>query len=217
VKLAAFTALALAVSMFTVSAAEKKIMNPNPQSSAPAGTKSERITFGGGCFWCIEAVFARLEGVKATVSGYAGGKTPNPTYKQVCDGDTGHAEVVQIEFDPAKTSFEKMLEIFWAAHDPTTLNRQGADVGTQYRSVIFYENNAQKVAAENSKKAAQKEFSSPIVTEIAPLEKFYPAEDYHQDYFELNGRQPYCQAVIAPKLRKLIEKGKIRERVVEKK
>lgn len=217
VKLAAFTAFALAISLITVSAAEKKVMNSNPQSSASAGTKSERITFGGGCFWCIEAVFARLEGVKATVSGYAGGKIPNPTYKQVCDGDTGHAEVVQIEFDPAKTSFEKMLEIFWAAHDPTTLNRQGADVGTQYRSVIFYENNAQKVAAETSKKAAQKEFSSPIVTEIAPLEKFYPAEDYHQDYFELNGRQPYCQAIIAPKLRKLIEKGKIRERVVEKK
>ena len=190
-------------------------MKDQPQNAA-AGITTERITFGGGCFWCIEAVFARLDGVKASISGYAGGKTPNPTYKEVCNGDTGHAEVVQIEYDPARTSFEKMLEIFWAAHDPTTLNRQGADVGTQYRSVIFYENDAQKVAAENSKKSAQKDFAAPIVTEIAPLTKFYPAEDYHQDYFELNGRQPYCQAVIAPKLRQLIEKGKIRERVVEK-
>ena len=213
-KLVALAACALAVSLTGLNAADKKVMNN--QSSAPGSSKAtERITFGGGCFWCIEAVFARLDGVQAAISGYAGGQTANPTYKEVCNGDTGHAEVVQIEFDPRKTSFEKMLEIFWAAHDPTTLNRQGADVGTQYRSVIFYENDAQKVAAEKSKKAAQKEFSSPIVTEIVPLTKFYPAEDYHQDYFELNGRQPYCQAVIAPKLRKLIEKGKIHERKVE--
>lgn len=186
--------------------------SPQKQNSA----STERITFGGGCFWCIEAVFARLEGVKSSISGYAGGKTPNPTYRQICEGDTGHAEVVQITFDPSKTSFDKMLEIFWAAHDPTTLNRQGADVGTQYRSVIFYENEVQKTAAEKSKIAAQKEFRGPIVTEIAPLEKFYPAEDYHQDYFELNGRAPYCQAIIAPKLRELIGKGKIKEKVVEK-
>jgi peptide-methionine (S)-S-oxide reductase len=218
VKLVAFSvaACALVVSMVALNAADKKLMNTDSHSAAASGSsKTERITFGGGCFWCIEAVFARLDGVKSTVSGYAGGKTANPTYKEVCNGDTGHAEVVQIVFYPAKTSFEKMLEIFWAAHDPTTLNRQGADVGTQYRSAIFYETEAQKIAAEKSKKAAQKEFSSPIVTEIAPLTKFYPAEDYHQAYFELNGRQPYCQAVIAPKLRKLIEKGKIHERVVE--
>ena len=185
--------------------------------SAPQNSSgTERITFGGGCFWCIEAVFARLEGVKSSVSGYAGGRTENPTYKEICNGDTGHAEVVQITFDPAETSFDKMLEIFWAAHDPTTLNRQGADVGTQYRSVIFYENEAQKAAAERSKAAAQKDFEAPIVTEIAALPKFYPAEDYHQAYFELNGNAPYCRAVIAPKLRQLIEKGKIKEKPVEK-
>lgn len=198
--------------------AEKK---PMTQSTASAeknpSAATERITFGGGCFWCVEAVFARLEGVKSAVSGYAGGQVANPTYKQVCEGDTGHAEVVQIEFDPKKTSFEKMLEVFWAAHDPTTLNRQGADVGTQYRSVIYYENEAQKSAAEKSKQEAQADFKSPIVTEISPLPKFYVAEDYHQDYFELNGRAPYCQAVIAPKLKKLISKGAISEAPVEKK
>lgn len=190
-------------------------MKDKPSPPKSNSGRIERVTFGGGCFWCIEAVFARLDGVKSAVSGYAGGSVANPTYRQVCEGDTGHAEVVQIEFDPGQTSFEKLLEVFWAAHDPTTLNRQGADAGTQYRSVIFYENEAQKAAAEKSKAAAQKEFRNPIVTEIAPLAKFYPAEDYHQDYFEINGHEPYCQVVIAPKLRKLIEKGQIREKVVK--
>jgi peptide-methionine (S)-S-oxide reductase len=210
VKFLTFFVVAVAAAMITADGAEKKVMKANPQNSA---STTERITFGGGCFWCIEAVFARLDGVKSAVSGYAGGKVANPTYRQVCGGDTGHAEVVQIAFDPSQTSFEKMLEVFWAAHDPTTLNRQGGDVGTQYRSVIFYENEQQKAAAEKSKAAAQKDFSAPIVTEIVPLQKFYPAEDYHQDYFELNGREPYCQVVIAPKLRKLIEKGTISEKV----
>jgi len=204
------------LALVTATAAEKKPMNAQSPSTNEQTASGQRITFGGGCFWCIEAVFARLDGVKSAVSGYAGGKVANPTYRQVCEGDTGHAEVVQITFDPSRTSFEKLLEVFWAAHDPTTLNRQGADTGTQYRSVIFYENDAQKAAAEKSKLAAQKEFKHPIVTEIAPLQKFYPAEDYHQDYFEINGRAPYCQVVIAPKLRQLIEKGKIHEKVVEK-
>ena len=208
--------LALAYTAALVISAEKKPMNSSPAPDQPSSGKTERITFGGGCFWCIEAVFTRLEGVKSAVSGYAGGSVPNPTYKQVCGGETGHAEVVQLEFDPAKTTFDHMLEVFWAAHDPTTLNRQGADAGTQYRSVIFYENDEQRAVAEKSKQAAQPEFKDPIVTEIKPLEKFYPAEDYHQAYFELNGRQPYCQAVIAPKLRKLIQAGKISEAPVKK-
>jgi len=168
--------------------------------------QTELATVGGGCFWCVEAVFERLDGVKSVVSGYAGGKTANPTYEQVCSGETGHAEVTQIEFDPKKISYEKLLETFWEAHDPTTLNRQGADKGTQYRSVIFHHTEAQKAAAEKSKKEAQKHFPSPIVTEIAPLTKFYKAENYHQDYYRNNSRAPYCQVVIRPKLEKLDKK-----------
>src|SRR6185436_12711599 len=135
-------------------------------------------------------------GVKTVASGYAGGTVPNPTYRQVCEGDTGHAEVVQIEFNPKEIAFEKLLDVFWEAHDPTTLNRQGHDVGTQYRSVIFYENDAQKAAAEKSKLAAQKMFAKPIVTEIVPLTKFYKAESYHQDYYRNNQNAPYCRAII---------------------
>lgn len=173
---------------------------------------TERITFGGGCFWCIEAVFQRLKGVTGVVSGYAGGKNENPTYKQVCTGETGHAEVVQIEFKPATISYEKLMEVFWAAHDPTTLNRQGADAGTQYRSVVFYENARQKELTEKSKAAAQKDFMAPIVTEISPLPKFYKAEDYHQNYYNLNGaKNGYCSVVITPKLQKLLHKGLIEE------
>lgn len=168
--------------------------------------KLEVATLGGGCFWCVEAVYERLPGVVSVTSGYAGGHTENPTYKQVCTGTTGHAEVTQIVFDPAKTSFDKILEVFWQAHDPTTLNRQGADEGTQYRSVIFFHGEKQKLQAEKSKLTAQAQFKSPIVTEISPLSKFYPAEDYHQGYYELNGRQPYCQMVIRPKLEKLEHK-----------
>ena len=167
---------------------------------------------GGGCFWCLEAVFQRLKGVEKVVSGYAGGTVANPSYKQVCNGDTGHAEVVQIEFDPSVLPLEKLLEVFWAAHDPTTLNRQGNDVGTQYRSVLFYENDAQKAAMEKSKAAAQKEFKSPIVTEIVPFKQFYAAEGYHQNYYNENAeRNPYCQVVIRPKLTKLLQHGLIKE------
>jgi len=185
-------------------------MKDQPASDKPAAT--QRITFGGGCFWCIEAVFQRLKGVTSVASGYAGGEVPNPTYKQICTGETGHAEVVQLEFNPAEVSFETLLKVFWAAHDPTTLNRQGNDVGTQYRSVIFYENDAQKAASEKSKTEAQKDFKQPIVTQIAPLTKFYKAEDYHQNYFNTTGdRNPYCTVVIRPKLQKLLSKGLIRD------
>ncbi len=169
---------------------------------------TELATLGAGCFWCVEAVFERLDGVKSVTSGYAGGKSANPTYDEVCTGASGHAEVAQIEFDPKKLTFEKLLETFWEAHDPTTLNRQGADTGTQYRSVIFYHSEAQKIAAEKSKKAAQPAFPSPIVTEISALPKFYKAENYHQDYFRNNPNGRYCQLVIRPKLEKLDKKQK---------
>jgi peptide-methionine (S)-S-oxide reductase len=164
---------------------------------------NEVATLGGGCFWCLEALYETFDGVKAVTSGYAGGQKPNPTYKQVCGGDTGHAEVVQIEYDPAKLTYEQILEIFWDIHDPTTLNRQGPDSGTQYRSIILYHNDAQKQAAEKSKAAAAKKYKEPITTEVLPLKTFYPAEDYHQDYFRKNPNQPYCAYVISPKLQKL--------------
>jgi len=172
----------------------------------------EKATFGGGCFWCVEAVFERVEGVHAVVSGYAGGTEENPTYERVCTGKTGHAEVVQISFDPAKVTYEQLLDLFWSAHDPTTVNRQGADVGTQYRSVIFTHSEVQHAAAERSKKEAQKRFTSQVVTEIAPLTRFYEAEKYHQDYFDNNRNAAYCTFVIAPKLKKLEASDKIKNR-----
>lgn len=162
----------------------------------------EKATLGGGCFWCLEAVYENVKGVKDVVSGYAGGHTEHPDYRSVCTGTTGHAEVVQITYDPDVVSYEDLLEIFWTIHDPTTLNRQGADVGTQYRSVIFYHDEAQKKIAEQSKAKAQKRFDAPIVTEIVPLTRFWPAEAYHQDYFRKNPHQGYCQAVVAPKVEK---------------
>jgi len=168
----------------------------------------ETAVLGGGCFWCTEALFQMLPGVKAITSGYAGGTTENPTYKQVCSGDTGHAEVIQIEYDPKQVSYEKILDTFWEAHDPTTLNRQGNDTGTQYRSIILYNSEAQKTAAEKSKAAAQKHFSRPIVTEIVPLKKFYAAEGYHQNYYRSNPNQSYCRFVIQPKVEKFEHKLK---------
>ncbi len=179
-----------------------------PAEAKPA-SKTELATLGGGCFWCTEAVIERLPGVKKVISGYAGGSTKNPTYEEVCAGDTGHAEVIQVEFDPAVITYEKILEVFFEAHDPTTLNRQGADAGTQYRSVIFYHNEEQQKAAGRAKIAAQALWPDPIVTEIAPLQKFYPAEAYHQDYFRNNPNQGYCSFVIKPKVKKLEEKGVI--------
>jgi peptide-methionine (S)-S-oxide reductase len=167
--------------------------------------KTELATLGAGCFWCVEAVFERIEGVASVVPGYAGGHTENPTYKEVCSGETGHAEVAQIEFDPQVVSFAKLLEVFWKSHDPTTLNQQGADRGTQYRSIIFYHDDAQREIAEKSKKAvdASGAFENPVVTFIEPLPKFYRAEDYHQNYFDQNRNAPYCRFVIQPKLDKL--------------
>jgi peptide-methionine (S)-S-oxide reductase len=173
--------------------------------------KIEVATFGGGCFWCMDAVYERLPGVISVTSGFAGGHTANPTYEQVCAGDTGHAEVTQIEFDPAKISYEKLLDVFWQAHDPTTLNRQGADEGTQYRSIILYHNEAQKLAAEKLKAGTQKNFKHPIVTEIVPFTKFYEAENYHQEYYDNNSNAPYCRIVIAPKLKKLETEKVIQE------
>jgi peptide-methionine (S)-S-oxide reductase len=169
---------------------------------------TEIATLGGGCFWCTEAIFQMLPGVKSVTAGYAGGAKQNPTYHEVCAGDTGHAEVIQIEYDPAVISYDKLLETFWEAHDPTTLNRQGPDAGTQYRSIILYSSEAQKAAAEKSKAEAQKHFSKPIVTEIVPLNQFYKAENYHQDYYRDNPNQPYCRMVIRPKVGKFEKKLK---------
>jgi peptide-methionine (S)-S-oxide reductase len=173
--------------------------------------KTELADFGGGCFWCMEAVFERLPGVISVTSGFAGGNTENPTYRDVCSETTGHAEVTEIEFDPAKISYDQLLNVFWQAHDPTTLNRQGADEGTSYRSIILYRDKKQQLLAEKSKLEAQKDFHNPIVTEIVPLKKFYKAEDYHQEYFDNNSNAPYCQVVIAPKLEKLEKKKVIQE------
>ncbi len=164
----------------------------------------ETITVGGGCFWCVEAVFDEMQGVVSVESGYAGGTVANPTYRQVCGGTTGHAEVIQVTFDPAVISLRQILEVFFAVHDPTTLNRQGADIGTQYRSVILYRNEEQKRVAQDviRELTAAKAYSAPIVTELAPFDTFYVAEDYHQEYYAHNGAQPYCQVVIAPKMAK---------------
>ncbi|MBA2499922.1 MAG: peptide-methionine (S)-S-oxide reductase MsrA [Chitinophagaceae bacterium] len=177
-------------------------LNAGPDMSS---TKYEIATFGTGCFWCTEALFDQLNGVEKAVSGYSGGDTEDPTYKEVTGGETGHAECIQITYDPEKISFDELLEIFWQVHDPTTLNRQGADIGTQYRSVIFYHTDEQKQKAENYKKELDKSgaFSAPIVTEIASASTFFIAENYHQEYYELNkNTNPYCAMVIRPKLDK---------------
>lgn len=171
-------------------------------------TNKEIATLAGGCFWCLEAVFVELRGVEKVVSGYMGGRTLNPTYKQICYEDTGHAEVVQIAFDPQAIAFRELLEVFFVIHDPTTLNRQGADVGSQYRSAIFYHSDQQRAVAEQviAELTAEKIWRDPIVTEITAAPVFYPAEDYHQDYFANNPYQPYCMAVVAPKVAKARQK-----------
>lgn len=165
-----------------------------------------KATLAGGCFWCTEAIFKRLIGVKSVLPGYAGGDIVNPTYEEVCGGNTGHAEAIQIEFDENVIPYEKLLDIFWNTHDPTTQNRQGNDVGPQYRSIIFYHNDNQKHVAEKSRDEAQKSFKDPIVTEISPFTNFYVAEDYHKNYFETHKNALYCSLVINPKIKKLIEK-----------
>ena len=166
----------------------------------------QRATVGGGCFWCTEAVYARVDGVGEVRSGYAGGRVENPTYEQVCAGTTGHAEVVQLTFDESVVDYDAILDWFFRSHDPTTLNRQGADVGTQYRSIILYHDDAQKAAAEAAIARAQSDHRQKIVTEVVALEQFYPAEKYHDDYFARNGAAPYCRAVIAPKIAKLFDR-----------
>jgi peptide-methionine (S)-S-oxide reductase len=168
------------------------------------GTNTDTATFAAGCFWCVEAVFQELKGVNSVTSGYTGGKIKNPSYREVCTGMTGHAEACQIVYDPKVISYDELLEAFWGSHDPTTLNRQGADQGTQYRSAIFYHNDQQKQLAEDykAKLNSEKAFDKPVVTEISPAGAFYKAEDYHQNYFNENGNAPYCTFVIVPKLEK---------------
>jgi peptide-methionine (S)-S-oxide reductase len=180
------------------------VMTASGQSAAKEEPELEQATFGSGCFWCTEAVFAELKGVKSAVSGYSGGRVENPTYEQICTGRTGHAEVIQVTYDPAVISFRELLEVFWTTHDPTTLNRQGADVGTQYRSAVFYHTEEQRKEAEHFKARLNEEkaFGDPVVTEITDFEKFYPAEDKHQEYYAANPEQGYCRMVIQPKLEK---------------
>ena len=187
-------------------------MSEAPQTGVDASARREVATLAGGCFWCLEAVFDEVQGVDHVESGYAGGTVANPTYRQVCGGATGHAEVVQITFDPATISFRDLLNIFFTIHDPTTLNRQGSDIGTQYRSAIFYHSPEQKLTAEQVIKEINeaKIWPAPIVTEVTPFQGFYMAEDYHQEYFANNGEQPYCQFVVAPKV------AKFRARYTEK-
>jgi peptide-methionine (S)-S-oxide reductase len=184
------------------------ILGTNAMSQTVTNSQAnEVITLGGGCFWCTEAVFEQLKGVEKVESGYSGGTVPNPTYEQVCGGDTGHAEVSQITFNPRAVSLKTILEVFFTVHNPTTLDRQGNDVGTQYRSVIFYRNDEQKATAKQVIReiAAAKIWDGQIVTQLTPFKEFYKAEDYHQEYFKLHGRQPYCQMVIAPKVAKFRE------------
>ena len=182
----------------------KSIMSNEMNMSLPEGAKADTATFGTGCFWCTEAIFQGLDGVLKVTSGYSGGHVDNPTYKEVCEGTTGHAEVIQIVYDATKITFDELLEAFWQSHDPTTLNRQGNDVGPQYRSVIFYHDDEPRKKAESYKAELDKSkaFDNPIVTEISPFTKFYVAENYHQDYYNNNGSQPYCYYVIRPKLEK---------------
>ena len=185
----------------------KRVKHMNEQNNIIQTDSLEIATLGAGCFWCVEAIFDDLIGVHKVVSGYSGGHSNNPSYREVCEGTTGHAEVCQIHFDPKIISFEEILEVFWTTHNPTTLNRQGNDVGTQYRSAIFYHSEQQKAIAEKSKtEVAPKIWDDPIVTEISGFDSFFAAEDYHQDYFELNPNQGYCRAVIAPKVSKFRQK-----------
>jgi peptide-methionine (S)-S-oxide reductase len=193
-------ALCLAVGALSTAMAQTQNMNST--------NKTDTATFGGGCYWCTEAIFQMVPGVKSVTSGFAGGTKDNPSYEEVCNGSTGHAEVIQIEYDPAAVSYEKLLDIFWEAHDPTTLDRQGADVGTQYRSIILYNDPTQKAAAEKSKAESQKHLKQRIVTEIVPLKKFYAAKLDHQNYYRTHPNQGYCRAVIQPKVEKFEKKLK---------
>lgn len=181
-------------------------------STATDSPKTALATLGGGCFWCVEAVYQTVPGVESVVSGYAGGQAAKPSYEEVCSGKTGHAEVVQITFDPAVISYEKIIDLFWIAHDPTTRDRQGADRGTQYRSIILYTTAEERLLAEKSRASAQAQFSDLIVTEMVPLVEFFPAETHHQDFYEINPSHPYNQAVTRPKVEKFIQETAKRER-----
>ena len=196
----------MATSFFSCMQSENhdKMMSSEISVSHPEAANADTATFGTGCFWCTEALFQQLDGVISATSGYSGGHVENPTYKEVCEGTTGHAEVIQIVYDPKKITFDDLLEAFWQSHDPTSLKRQGNDVGPQYMSVIFYHNQEQKEKAEKYKAELDKAkaFDKPIVTEISPYSKFYVAENYHQEYYDNNGKQPYCYFVIRPKLDK---------------
>lgn len=196
-------ALLAALPMLASCEPTEKAMSKEPAKIPEVPAGAEVATLGGGCYWCIEAAYRQLDGVYSAVSGYTGGTVKDPTYEQICQGDTGHAEVVRVVFDPKKISYEKILAWFWDLHDPTTLNRQGNDVGTQYRSAIFYHSGEQKKVAEASKAAAGKNFDDPVVTEIVKEQTFYPAPEYHQDYYFQNKSQGYCRFIIEPKLKKL--------------
>jgi peptide-methionine (S)-S-oxide reductase len=195
-------ALFLTTAFFTIACSQTQSKTAMPETKT--ANKYDTATFGAGCFWCVEAVFQQLKGVVKVTSGYSGGETKNPTYKEVCSGETGHVEVCQITYDPKEVSFKDLLEAFWQTHDPTTINRQGNDFGTQYRSVIFYHNEEQKGLAMKYKKELDLSgaFSKPIITAIEPFTVFYPAEDYHQNYYNLNQEQGYCSYIIKPKLEK---------------
>ena len=195
-----------------------KVLNMDQSTTKNKVSKNDAATFGAGCFWCVEAIYQNVDGVISVTSGYSGGSVKNPTYEEVCSGKTGNAEVTQIVYDPKIISYDELLEIFWSSHDPTTLNRQGYDAGTQYRSVIFYHNEKQKTLAEKYKKKLESSgiYDGPIVTEISQFKEFYKAEDYHQNYYNQNSSQPYCRFVIQPKLEKFkkvfknrLKKGKI--------
>jgi peptide-methionine (S)-S-oxide reductase len=203
-KLLGYIAFVLAISMNACAQPQKKESNKQKPQIKSSSMETETITFGSGCFWCTEAIFQQVKGVEKVVSGYSGGHVVNPTYEQVCEKNTGHAEVCQLTFDPSQVSVDELLEIFWQTHDPTTLNQQGNDVGPQYRSVVFYHNEMQKQRAEFFLNELSKSgaYEKPIVTTIEPYKNFYKAENYHQDYYKQNGSQPYCYFVIRPKVEK---------------
>lgn len=195
-------ALAIIFTWMIMNSETQTLAQSKPAPSPQVVERSQKATFGGGCFWCTEAMLEDVEGILSVVSSYAGGHVKNPTYRHVCEGTTGHAEVVQVIFDPVKITYKRVLELFWRSHDPTSLNRQGADVGTQYRSTIMWHDEGQKTMAEASMKEAASLFARPIVTKIEKIDIFYPAEDYHQDYFKNNPNAGYCNFVIRPKLKK---------------
>jgi peptide-methionine (S)-S-oxide reductase len=204
-KIMSLITITTALALFSASCAESSTQSTNmSETIIPSGTKTDTATFATGCFWCTEAIFQELKGVLKATSGYSGGSVANPSYEEVCTGATGHAECLQIIYDPSIISFDELLEVFWESHDPTSLNRQGNDVGTQYRSAIFYHNAEQKQKAEHYKTELNKSgaYDKPIVTEITAYTKFYPAENYHQNYYNTHGSQPYCAFVIRPKVEK---------------